>query len=130
MQTFGKGTVQSIFELGDGAALKLTVSKYYTPKGRSIQAEGIHPDIIVDNQRPENSATKDRYLREKDLKGHLEAERTERQQKETKKTSYPEPETNPPKNQKTLSKDTEDYQKSVALDYLKGRQVLEKNNKK
>jgi hypothetical protein len=36
----------------------------------------------------------------------------------------------PPKNQKTLSKDTEDYQKSVALDYLKGRQVLEKNNKK
>jgi carboxyl-terminal processing protease len=51
-QTFGKGTVQTIFELGDGAALKLTVAKYYTPKGRSIQAEGIRPDIIVQAKEP------------------------------------------------------------------------------
>jgi carboxyl-terminal processing protease len=45
-QTFGKGSVQTVIPLEDGAAMKLTTAKYYTPKGRSIQAEGITPDII------------------------------------------------------------------------------------
>lgn len=51
-RTFGKGSVQTIFELGDGAALKLTVAKYYTPSGRSIQDEGIKPDFLVEAKRP------------------------------------------------------------------------------
>lgn len=46
-QTFGKGSVQTVFDMGNGAALKLTVARYYTPNGRSIQSEGIRPDIIV-----------------------------------------------------------------------------------
>jgi len=46
-RTFGKGSVQDIFELGDGGALKLTVARYYTPSGRSIQAKGIEPDVVV-----------------------------------------------------------------------------------
>jgi carboxyl-terminal processing protease len=48
-KSFGKGSVQTIFPLGDGSAVRLTTAKYYTPKGRSIQSEGIIPDITVEN---------------------------------------------------------------------------------
>lgn len=48
-KTFGKGSVQTIFPLGDGSAVRLTTAKYYTPKGRSIQGEGVTPDIVVDS---------------------------------------------------------------------------------
>jgi len=47
-RTFGKGSVQSVIKLGDGSGLKLTVARYYTPSGVSIQAEGIHPDIYIE----------------------------------------------------------------------------------
>ena len=47
--SFGKGSVQSVVKLGDGSALKLTVARYYTPSGRSIQAEGIKPDVFIDD---------------------------------------------------------------------------------
>lgn len=88
-KSFGKGSVQTIFELGDGAALKLTIAKYYTPRGRSIQADGIHPDIVVQPRRPTASqARKDRSSKEG------------------------EPETQ-------ASVPDEDYQKMAALDYLK-----------
>ena len=56
-QTFGKGSVQTVIPLEDGAALKLTTAKYYTPKGRSIQAEGITPDIVVKLVRPPKRRT-------------------------------------------------------------------------
>ena len=46
-QTFGKGSVQTVIPLNDGSALRLTTSLYYTPSGRSIQAKGITPDIVV-----------------------------------------------------------------------------------
>ncbi len=46
-RTFGKGSVQSIIDLGEGYGLKLTVALYYTPNGKSIQAEGVHPDVII-----------------------------------------------------------------------------------
>ena len=65
--TFGKGSVQTIIPLSDGSAVRLTTSKYYTPAGRSIQATGIEPDIVV------GEPTKG-HPKEKDLKGHLEAE--------------------------------------------------------
>jgi carboxyl-terminal processing protease len=72
-QTFGKGSVQTVIPLEDGSALKLTTAKYYTPKGRSIQAEGISPDIVVKFMRPtDDKDTSDDFLREKDLKGHIE----------------------------------------------------------
>jgi carboxyl-terminal processing protease len=65
-KTFGKGSVQTIFPLGDGSGVRLTTAKYFTPKGRSIQAEGITPDILVDNNIVKG---KERVipLREKDL---------------------------------------------------------------
>jgi carboxyl-terminal processing protease len=65
--TFGKGSVQTIIPLSDGSAVRLTTSKYYTPSGRSIQAKGIEPDIVV-------GETVKKHIKEKDLEGHLEAE--------------------------------------------------------
>ena len=50
-QTFGKGSVQTILPLNNGSAIKLTTARYYTPSGRSIQAEGVKPDIILDRVR-------------------------------------------------------------------------------
>ena len=74
-QTFGKASVQTIIPLEDGSALKLTTARYYTPNGRSIQAEGITPDIIVKYMKPsedaENNAGQEERIREKDLKGHI-----------------------------------------------------------
>jgi carboxyl-terminal processing protease len=72
-QTFGKGSVQTVIPLEDGSALKLTTAKYYTPKGRSIQAEGITPDIVVKYVKPpEDKESTDDFIRERDLKGHIE----------------------------------------------------------
>jgi carboxyl-terminal processing protease len=72
VRTFGKGSVQTLIPLEDGAALKLTTAKYYTPQGRSIQAEGIVPDIHIKYQRPaeKNEGVEER-IRERDLKGHI-----------------------------------------------------------
>lgn len=74
-QTFGKGSVQTVIPLEEGAALKLTTAKYYTPKGRSIQAEGITPDITVKYLKPadENDGEGGETVRERDLKGHIKA---------------------------------------------------------
>lgn len=73
-RTFGKGSVQSVVKLGDGSGLKLTVARYYTPSGKSIQAEGITPDVVVDNINPEayeKALIKRKVRREKDIRGHL-----------------------------------------------------------
>ena len=71
--SFGKGSVQAIENLRDGYALKLTIARYYTPSGRSIQAKGVEPDIIVPLQDvAEEAAEKSRLLKEKDLLNHLD----------------------------------------------------------
>ncbi len=70
-RTFGKGSVQTILPLHDNRALKLTTARYYTPDGRSIQAEGIQPDIVTDVARVELTS-EDISVREADLRGHLE----------------------------------------------------------
>lgn len=54
-QTFGKGSVQSVFELDDGSAVKITIAKYYTPSGVSIQGLGINPNIIIEEGEDENA---------------------------------------------------------------------------
>jgi carboxyl-terminal processing protease len=74
--TFGKGSVQTLYPLSDGSGLRLTTALYFTPKGRSIQAEGIKPDIEVVFVPPQEEVTekKPQILREMDLEGHIEKE--------------------------------------------------------
>lgn len=68
-RTFGKGSVQSVIDLPDGGALKLTIARYFTPSGRSIQAQGIAPDVMVDEgESPEQTQEPER---ERDLDQHL-----------------------------------------------------------
>ncbi len=93
--SFGKGSVQAIENLRDGYALKLTIARYYTPSGRSIQAKGVEPDIEVVHQILDDaSAEKRQLLTERDLANHLDAE------PEGKKTPKKRPEP-PAKKEKT-----------------------------
>ncbi|MGB5421768.1 MAG: S41 family peptidase [Desulfobacterales bacterium] len=74
--SFGKGSVQTVEQLRDGYGLKLTIARYYTPSGRSIQAKGIEPDIVVRKKIVDEDDLKsadDGRLKESDLKNHLEA---------------------------------------------------------
>jgi carboxyl-terminal processing protease len=74
-KTFGKGSVQTILPLDDNSALRLTTARYFTPKGRSIQATGIVPDIIVENVTLQDGKPDDRKrpsVREENLPGHLQ----------------------------------------------------------
>src|SRR6202041_99733 len=71
--TFGKGSVQAILQLPGGGGMKLTIARYYTPNGRSLQAEGVHPDVLIESPDPNAAALQ---LHERDLEGHLEAEAT------------------------------------------------------
>ena len=76
--TFGKGSVQTIIPLDDGAGLRLTTARYYTPRGTSIQATGIVPDVIVKEKRGYRKEEKKdlKFIKEKDLEGHFEPEGT------------------------------------------------------
>jgi carboxyl-terminal processing protease len=73
-QTFGKGSVQTVIELDDGSALKLTIARYFTPSGRSIQEKGITPDVTVEQVKMADlrpSTDGEPQQKERDLQGHL-----------------------------------------------------------
>jgi carboxyl-terminal processing protease len=117
-QSFGKGSVQSVIAMRGGAALELTTARYYTPRGRSIQALGITPDITVSAYETTKKMKEDvNDLREEDLDGHIEPVGI----KETKKEKHP------PRSaaQKKLEP-ADDYQLSRALDLLQGVDLLDK----
>lgn len=115
-QTFGKGSVQTVIPFEDGSALKLTTAKYYTPKGKSIQAEGITPDIRLEYVKPSEEKNHETALREKDLKGHIAGEE-ERQEKSRLLKKTPD----------DLSKDN---QLKSAVDLIKSWKIFEKMNSK
>ncbi|MEM7193530.1 MAG: S41 family peptidase [Pseudomonadota bacterium] len=71
-KTFGKGSVQTVIPMNNGAALKMTTARYYTPSNRSIQATGIIPDIEVEQLELRTDDGSSRQVRESDLAGHLE----------------------------------------------------------
>ncbi len=78
-RTFGKGSVQTILPLSDGSGLRLTTARYYTPSGRSIQLSGITPDIELAFVQPKEKKGKTtrRFMREEDLKRHMNKEADE-----------------------------------------------------
>jgi len=78
--SFGKGSVQTVHPLAEGYALRYTVARYYTPNGRSIQAEGIKPDIEVPN-RFVKGLDKPFHLKESDLQNHLTSENEKKPEK-------------------------------------------------
>lgn len=78
-KTFGKGSVQTILPISNSSALKLTTALYYTPSGRSIQAEGIKPDIVIDKLRVATQEASATEVKEADLARHL-SNATERPQ--------------------------------------------------
>ena len=89
-QTFGKGTVQTVIQLEDGAAVKLTTAKFYTPLNKSIQAEGITPDIVVERIKSygDSNDNKTTYtpVREKDIRGHLKGKDEKKEELAGKET--------------------------------------------
>jgi len=89
-RSFGKGSVQSVVKLGDGSGLKLTVARYYTPSGKSIQSEGIIPDVKIDNLSKDvlrKARVKRKVRREKDIQGHLLGDKEKGKSKESKSKS-------------------------------------------
>ncbi len=87
-QSFGKGSVQTIYPMKDGSGLRLTTARYFTPSGRSIQAKGITPDIVVKPAKPEEEkeVVPPKLPAEKDLERHLmEPEKAAPKEKEKPK---------------------------------------------
>jgi len=133
-QTFGKGSVQSVLPLGNNTAIKLTTARYYTPGGRSIQAKGIVPDIVV-----EDPATVDQdqtfRMREADLERHLSnsQELDAKGGTTVKPTAPAAPTKSPTKREEgdaTKSKmlefgSKEDYQLHQAINLLKGMNIMQ-----
>jgi carboxyl-terminal processing protease len=117
-QSFGKGSVQTIIPLSDNSGLRLTTARYFTPSGRSIQAKGISPDIIVERIELSSSEKKEGMLiREKDLENHFET--GEKEPVEEKKVEKVPP-------YKSDEQIKNDYQILRALDLLKGWDILKK----
>lgn len=113
-ESFGKASVQTVLPLKDNRGLKLTTALYYTPSGRSIQARGIVPDIIVENlviPKPQANTAADLMIHEVDLQGHLETKAST----EVKPVAA---------NAKEASLMFNDYQLYQALNTLKAQQIL------
>lgn len=121
-QTFGKASVQTVIPLEDGSALKLTTARYFTPKGRSIQAEGITPDIVVKYIKPaeETEESNAKRFREKDLEGHIKPKSDDGSQLE-------EMELKDFKELRELSDLDKDNQLKTAVDILKSWNLMKKN---
>ena len=124
-KSFGKGSVQSVIPLGENGAMRLTTARYYTPSGRSIQALGVVPDIIVEqlprlNKEKEEDKTSTR-ITEADLRGALSNDRLSDEEKELlakeKKIQL-----------KKIKRRKTDNQLSFALDVISGLNIYGRNN--
>ena len=131
-QTFGKGSVQTVRQLSPETALKITTARYYTPSGKSIQAKGIIPDVMLD-ETAEGNLFASLRTREADLEKHLQSgqgaekkdEAREKAREEARKKLEEESakKNTPPKPLPEFGS-TEDFQLSQALNRLKGKPVL------
>lgn len=121
-KSFGKGSVQTIQELRSGGAVKITTARYFTPSGRSIQGEGITPDILLDKYKvtsaDENSISR---IKESDLSNHIS--NPTKSEKAIRDAEQESEEAN--KNGKVLA--TKDYQLHEALMMLKGLSIFNRS---
>jgi carboxyl-terminal processing protease len=124
-RSFGKGSVQTIIPLGSNGALRLTTARYYTPSGRSIQAKGIEPEAVVEEELPDDlkqKAEAQSTRGEANLRGHLkgddEADNVKADQEESGSSSYVSPD---------KAKDT---QLNYAIDLLHGIKSVDSEAKK
>ena len=118
-KSFGKGSVQTVMRLGDKGAMKLTTARYYTPSGRSIQALGIEPDILVENRRLEISEEEEarRRMSEADLRGSLRNDLSEEEQKKLEEERE--------RHEATAELRADDFQLAYALDLLNGLAIYD-----
>ncbi|MBY8976051.1 PDZ domain-containing protein [Rhodobacteraceae bacterium NNCM2] len=118
-KSFGKGSVQTVMRLGDKGAMKLTTARYFTPSGRSIQALGIEPDILVEERRIEDvdEETERRTRSEADLRGSLTNELSDDEKKQL--------ESERERHEATAKLRSEDFQLAYALDLLAGLAIYE-----
>ena len=110
-ESFGKGSVQTVMDIGETQAIKLTTARYYTPSGRSIQASGIVPDVRVQYREFKDTDQSFSRVKENDLPGHLENENK------------------PTKNKKAIEIDealARDYQLNEAFNLIKGLVLFQK----
>ena len=123
-QSFGKGSVQTILPLGNNTAVKLTTARYYTPGGRSIQAKGIAPDILVED--PSTTALDKAFsLHEADLEKHLSNDTQTDDKPDSKKAAPPiDSKGEPAKGAPAEFGSKNDYQLNQAVNLLKGMQIL------
>lgn len=140
--TFGKGSVQTVIDLNQEMGLKLTIARYYTPTGKSIQEKGVQPDVLLDDfdskVLAEARKKKEEGVREKDLRGHI-ANRDDDKSASTDRSDFsaseleqltesknaaspaPEEELGP-----AILRPREDYQVRQALNYLKSYEVFKR----
>ena len=129
-QSFGKGSVQTILPMNNGTAIKLTTARYFTPNGRSIQAKGIVPDIVVEDATV-NTAEQGINLREADLSNHL----SNPKEAETSGKEAPKPPTVKKDDRQATDKTPmeagtrTDYQFMQAVNLLKGIDILAPSKK-
>jgi len=119
-RSFGKGSVQTIIPMGNQGAIRLTTARYYTPSGRSIQAQGIDPDIVVEPARLEK-VDQPRARRESDLRGAL---RNDQQPGQGQQQQQP----GQGGEQPAAAEGTEDYQLQRAFDLLRGLALYNQRN--
>lgn len=129
--TFGKGSVQTVVEVLPEVGLKLTIARYYTPSGRSIQLKGIQPDVILDEidyKTLKAASKKSETIREKDLKRHMNYEGEEPSEYQTDELATMKSDVDKQDSKKEdplkpiVAK--EDYQVREALNYIKSYQVF------
>ncbi|MEY2776610.1 MAG: hypothetical protein RLY30_708 [Pseudomonadota bacterium] len=125
-QSFGKGSVQTILPLTRSTAIKLTTALYYTPKGRSIQAKGIEPDLWVEESAEGDVVDRFR-LREADLSGHLGGKKSDEPKKPAEAASAQrEAKAGAPPVKPIVFGSSEDYQLQQAILHLQGKPVATK----
>lgn len=108
-RSFGKGSVQTIIPIGSSGAVRLTTARYYTPSGRSIQAKGIEPDVVIQQDIPDELKGKDETKGEASLKRHLSNDPAKKEEEKSGSSAY------------VPADPTKDKQLIHAFDLLRGK---------